>query len=110
MLFLAFDALFNNIDHAVVDLNLSTSVMEVPEEWLGIDAVSESKKIVSSNMNPALSEQLSLLAFLNRIIVIKEYFNLCQRSLVCFKADPESYGQMLPNGDEMARPVKHFQV
>ena len=57
-----------------------------------------------------IEEVLQLATFMNRVAVIKNFFELCQRSVACFKADPRVIGTTVPGGDDFARPLRHFIV
>ena len=57
-----------------------------------------------------IEEVLELATFMNRVATIKTFFELCQRSVACFKADPRVIGQTVPGGDDLARPLRHFII
>lgn len=100
MLFLAFDSLFNNIDVAVEEIKMELSKESVPEQWTQrIDVFGESKLLLYDS---ELSDLLKLITLMNRVLVMKDFFSVCTSSLLIFKAE-NSFGQMLPTGDDIAR-------
>ena len=54
-------------------------------------------------------ELTELWTFLNRLLVLKEYFSMCMRASACFKTGSNSIvGTLFPSGDEIARPLKVY--
>lgn len=110
MLFLAFDTLFSNVDSALEEMQCAYKLVDVPEEWLGVDTVSQGKNLVDLHSDPEYADLNSLGAFLCKLLVLKEFYSLCTRSMLSFKADVNVLGQTIPDGDELARPVKVFMT
>jgi hypothetical protein len=40
--------------------------------------------------------------------MFQAFFDMCSRSLACFKSDTPAIGQTLPAGDAIIAPVRHF--
>ena len=60
-------------------------------------------------MKNEIGELIELWTYLNRLLVLKEYFAMCMRSSACFKTGSNTIvGTLFPSADEMARPVKVF--
>lgn len=108
MLLLAFDSLFNNVDSVMMELRDLELSQEVPEAFLGVDVVREAARIVKRSLDDELFDLLRLSTFVARLTLLRDFFTLCRRTMLSFKADPSALGQMLPTGDELARPVKVF--
>ena len=71
---------------------------------------SESSAILTASlMKNEIGELIELWTYLNRLLVLKEYFAMCMRSSACFKTGSNTIvGTLFPSADEMARPVKVF--
>ena len=60
-------------------------------------------------MKNEIGELIELWTYLNKLLVLKEYFAMCMRSSACFKTGSNTIvGTLFPSADEMARPVKVF--
>jgi hypothetical protein len=51
-----------------------------------------------------IEDILDLATFMNRIGAIKNFFELCVRSVACFKSDLSVIGQTVPTGENLAGP------
>ena len=110
MLLLAFDSLFNNLDTANADLRAAAAAdaLDVSPDWASVDVFAAARDLGTVSSRPEMHELLDLTIFMHRILVVKEFFSLCTRSMVVFKAEASQLGQLLPTMDEVARPVKLF--
>jgi len=108
MLLLAFDALFNNLELTTNHLHSACGSLDIPAEWLGVDSVFAGVNASKQTMDPKLDELVALATFMSRVMVIKEFFAVCTKSMFVFKGDPSYLGEPMPTGDDLARPVKIF--
>ncbi len=112
MLFLAFDTLFNNVDAALADAKLAFGELKPPPTtWQeGIETVFLSARLSSDTTRFEVAELTELVTFMQRLLVLKEFFALCTRSMICFKAESSSAASegTLPSGEAMAQPVKYY--
>ena len=61
-----------------------------------------------ASTDPEAATLLELSAFLCRLVFLRDFFTLCTRAMLSFKADPGVLGEMLPSGDDVARAINKF--
>lgn len=105
MLFLAFDSLFNSVDEALKELRIHMLSFEIPAEWRGIEAFETCDRITAETLNPSLFELQESITFTKRMSVVSNFFAMCKKSMLCFKADG---AENFVTGDDLVRPVKAF--
>ena len=87
MIIMALNALLDNIDAAFMGGggNLQQQQQQTPE-----------------------NHQLRLASKLSRLICMKNFFELCKKSMSCFKSDQA--GQLFPSGEDLGYPISRYMA
>ena len=110
MLLLALDSLFKSVDTSWQKLKMSVQlIMESPSnEALKIEVIKSTHERLENAFSPKMDELLELTVFLHQLVVIKELFSSCVKSMLCFKGDPSTFDQKFPTTEAFAVPLRTY--